>query len=44
VSIGVAALPDVPEGGPNELLALADARLYRAKAEGKNRICAEGEQ
>ncbi|MBX3217655.1 MAG: GGDEF domain-containing protein [Labilithrix sp.] len=45
VSIGVAALPDVaPEGGPNELLALADARLYRAKAEGKNRVCAEGEQ
>lgn len=41
VSIGVAALPDVaPEGGPNELLALADARLYRAKAEGKNRVCA----
>lgn len=44
VSIGVAALPDVaPDGGPTELLALADARLYRAKAEGKNRVCAEGE-
>lgn len=43
VSIGVAALPDVaPDGGPNELLALADARLYKAKAEGKNRTCAEG--
>lgn len=43
LSLGVAALPDVaPEGGPNELLALADARLYRAKAEGKNRVCAEG--
>lgn len=43
LSIGVAALPDVaPEGGANELLALADARLYRAKAEGKNRVCADG--
>lgn len=43
LSMGVAALPDVaPEGGPNELIALADARLYRAKNEGKNRICAEG--
>jgi diguanylate cyclase (GGDEF)-like protein len=44
ISIGVAALPDVaPEGGVNELLALADARLYRAKAGGKNRVCADGE-
>ena len=44
LSIGVAALPDVaPEGGPNELIALADARLYRAKADGKNRVCADGE-
>jgi diguanylate cyclase (GGDEF)-like protein len=44
VSIGVAALPDVaPDGGTNELLALADARLYRAKAQGKNRVCADGE-
>lgn len=43
VSIGVAALPDVaPEGGPSELIALADVRLYKAKAEGKNRVVAEG--
>ncbi len=43
ISIGVASLPDVaPDGGPTELVALADARLYRAKAEGKNRVVAEG--
>jgi diguanylate cyclase (GGDEF)-like protein len=42
LSIGVAALPDVaPDGAANELVALADARLYRAKAQGKNRVCAE---
>jgi diguanylate cyclase (GGDEF)-like protein len=41
VSIGVAVISDVtPDGGPTELLALADAQLYRAKAEGKNRACA----
>jgi diguanylate cyclase (GGDEF)-like protein len=44
LSIGVASLADVaPDGGPNELVALADARLYRSKADGKNRVCAEGE-
>ena len=43
ISIGVAALPDVaPDGGPNEILALADARLYKAKDDGKDRVCAEG--
>ena len=43
LSVGVAALPDVaPEGGPTDLIALADGRLYRAKADGKNRVCAEG--
>lgn len=43
LSIGVASLQDVaPDGGPTDLLALADARLYRAKTEGKNRVCAEG--
>jgi len=42
LSMGVAALPDVaPDGGPTELIALADARLYRAKAEGKDRVCSE---
>jgi diguanylate cyclase (GGDEF)-like protein len=43
LSIGVAALPDIaPNGGPNELIALADARLYRAKAAGKNLVCGDG--
>lgn len=43
VSIGVAVLSEVPrEGGPNDLLALADAQLYRAKAAGKDRVCADG--
>jgi diguanylate cyclase (GGDEF)-like protein len=43
LSVGVAALPDIaPDGGPTDLLALADARLYKAKAAGKNRVCADG--
>jgi diguanylate cyclase (GGDEF)-like protein len=39
VSIGVAPLSDIGDaGGPNELLAIADERLYRAKREGRNRV------
>lgn len=44
VSIGVAALPDVAaDGGPNELIALADERLYRAKAAGKDCVCGDSD-
>jgi diguanylate cyclase (GGDEF)-like protein len=39
VSIGLAPLSDVGDnGGPNEVLALADERLYRAKNSGRNRV------
>jgi diguanylate cyclase (GGDEF)-like protein len=41
VSIGLAPLSDVGEhGGPNEILSLADERLYRAKNSGRNRVIA----
>jgi diguanylate cyclase (GGDEF)-like protein len=42
VSIGIASLAELaPEGGANELVATADARLYRAKVAGRNRLCAD---
>lgn len=37
VSVGVAAFPDYG-GSPKELLAAADAALYRAKREGRDRV------
>jgi diguanylate cyclase (GGDEF)-like protein len=41
-SIGVASLSELaPEAGGTELIATADARLYRAKVGGRNRICGE---
>ncbi len=40
VSIGVATVPSSHANSPEELIALADAALYRAKAEGRNRVCA----
>ena len=40
VSVGVASLSELSsEAGPTELLAMADARLYRAKVGGRNRVC-----
>lgn len=41
VSIGVAAYPQDGEEG-SSLLRVADRRLYRAKAGGRNRVCGEG--
>jgi len=42
VSIGLASLSELaPEAGANELVATADARLYRAKLAGRNRVCLE---
>jgi len=40
ISIGIARLMERPEAsGPAEILALADQRLYKAKAAGRNAIC-----
>ena len=41
VSIGVASLSECQVKDAATLLELADARLYRAKAIGRNRVCAE---
>jgi two-component system cell cycle response regulator len=42
VSIGIASLAELaPEGGATDLIGTADARLYRAKAAGRNRVCLE---
>ncbi len=41
VSIGVASLSELPNAGALELLSLADSRLLRAKAAGRNRVCGE---
>lgn len=41
VSIGIAAFPKDGRT-PEALLEAADKRLYRAKSEGRNRVCAQG--
>lgn len=38
VSVGVASVPEEPVDTPAQLLARADQALYRAKAEGRNRV------
>ncbi|HEV3086012.1 MAG TPA: diguanylate cyclase [Candidatus Elarobacter sp.] len=42
VSIGVAAVEPARGGTAQELLAAADRELYRAKAEGRDRVAADG--
>jgi diguanylate cyclase (GGDEF)-like protein len=39
ISIGVASFPD-DSSDPIELVEMADSALYRAKREGRNRVCA----
>jgi diguanylate cyclase len=39
VSIGIATVVPSPNGDPNKLLRDADHKLYRAKEEGRDRIC-----
>ena len=40
LSVGVATLDEVADGGSAELVARADRRLYRAKRSGKNCVLA----
>jgi diguanylate cyclase (GGDEF)-like protein len=40
ISVGVASVSELPEGASSDaLIALADERLYRAKQDGRNRVC-----
>jgi diguanylate cyclase len=38
ISIGISAFPD-DSSDPIELVEMADSALYRAKREGRNRVC-----
>lgn len=42
VSIGVATIIPTPESSTDDLVRLADTELYRAKADGRNRVSARG--
>jgi diguanylate cyclase (GGDEF)-like protein len=40
VSVGVAAIDECADGSGDDLIGMADRRLYRAKLLGRNRVCA----
>jgi len=44
ISIGIATILPTLDTYPEELIALADARLFRAKASGRDRVCCDHEQ
>jgi diguanylate cyclase (GGDEF)-like protein len=42
ISLGMAVIIPGPDQQPDQLVALADARLYQAKQQGRDRVCGDG--